>query len=356
MGDRRTSWMDELDDDTDELRPARGGRRTAAIVALAAVPWIVVVALLVLPGRVGGVNGAPDEGLEPMPPPASALASPTPPPAGSEPSTSGPAVRDDEEARDRTSGPTFPPDDAPADPTDLDRASPGRAALELMEFRGRWRPLPGPEEAAALAVVVARSWLTGVEPILDLGAFPPELPEGYAEHLVVEAVERPTPEAAVVTLLAVVLENGEDLGVDVRRLAVPIAWDDTGPRPAGAPWWLPGPVLDPLAPQVESIDDPDEQLLAVEALTNAGYQDVELHGLSRGVTGWPLIAEVEARTPRGHLVDGAVWLRHHQGRLVAAGTPVSTSGSPPPEDVPTSATGDSGADAQENRAGAEVER
>jgi hypothetical protein len=139
----------------------------------------------------------------------------------------------------------------------------------------------------ALAVVVARAWLTDVDPRLELDGLPSAGTGRYVEHLVVEAVELPAPEHAVVTLLAVLLEGEEELTAVVRRLAVPIAFDGDGAQPGGTPWWLPEPSLEARPPSTTPVEDLEELLAATEALHAAGYTDVALepagaHGGTRG--------------------------------------------------------------------------
>ena len=324
MRDGPTNWIDDTSDEAPGTR-----RRPALLLVAASVPWLVVVALLALPGRLGGVNGAAphdpgvslrDAGSDDAPADAGSGDTPSDTtPAGPSPTDSG-----------SEAGAATPPPHQPQAPTETSPARPpdtSETPLALTEHRGRWRTEAGPEEAAALAVAVARAWLTGLSPPLHVDGVSPEADDRYAEHVVVEAVEQPGPEAAVVTLLAVVLE-GDDLSARVRRLAVPIAWEQGSPRPAGQPWWLPGPTLDPLVPDTEPVDDPDEYLAVLDALAAAGLEDAEVHHLG-ATSGWPVVAEVTATTGGGDRIAGPVWLRRHLDGYVVAGTAAASSEAQP---------------------------
>jgi hypothetical protein len=289
-------WLE--DDGRNGSAPSAG--RPRALLVLAALPWLVVIALIVRPGSasvsVGGRDGSSDLAA------GSALEHPD-------------GFVEESPASDPG---------AASEPVPLVASASDDPGLELTEIRGRWRVAPGPEEATALAVVVARAWLTGLEPRLEVEGIEPAPGELYAEHLVVEAVEQASPEAAVVTLLAIVLDGGDDLRTAVRRLAVPIAFERDGPRPAGPPWWLPGPQLEPLDPERMPLETPEDLLAASQAIQAAGFDDVQLHGVWR-TSGWPVIAEVTGTAPDGSRLDGPVWLRRHLDGFVVAGTPMSRS-------------------------------
>ncbi len=278
MDDRDSPWFD----DEDGLARGDGRRRIRLLLAAATVPWLVVVLLVVR--QAGEV----------------------PEPVGE---TAADPVAADE-----------PPQPAAVATDDADEATDPVEVLSLTEIRGDWRMGVGDGDVAAVAVLVARAWLTGVDPILPINGFDP-YPDGYAEHLVVEAIERPDAGAAIVTLTAIVLEpDANGLAATPRRLAVPLMLDD-GVHPAGEPWWLPEPVLEPVTVELEPVSDPEEQLAAAEALTAAGYLDVELLTLGNA-DGWPWIAQVRARTPGGAVVEGPVWLRRHLHGFVVVGTPL----------------------------------
>jgi hypothetical protein len=332
--DRPWSETDWLDDDHRDERD-RSSARPRLLLVLAVVPWLLLAAV-VLTGRVPSSDSAmvseqatgsdeppADSGGEPSASPdadgSPAARSDRPHDAPEDNGGDGPAPLD---ADDRAADQAAPSDSAGPDP-DASPPAPGTGQPLLVEHRGRWRLEPGAEEAAALAVVVARSWLTDHDPQLDVSGV--ERPDNagalrYAEHLVVEAVEFTATDLAVVTVLAVVLDGDDELDTAVRRLAVPIAMD-ADVRPAGTPWWLPGPTLTSLTPDTEPIEDAAELLGAAEALQTAGYQDVAVDRLDAlGPTA--ALVTVTARTPDGEAVDGTVWLRRHVDRFVVAGMPV----------------------------------
>lgn len=325
-------WLDDLDDP-----PRRTPGRSRRLWVLAGLPWLVALAALVLPGvpasdapepaTVGQPDpGAAPDGEDPGPAPGDAAdphadapvapdhagdgahaGSPDDPLTGADVAAPGGTAADGQGPSDHPAG-ASPPADDPAD----------RDELWAVEYHGPWRSTAGVEEAAALAVVVARGWLTDVDPRLHLDELTPVGTGRYVEHLVVEAVEVPAPEHAVVTLLAVLLDGDDELVARVRRLGVPIAFGRDGAQPGGEPWWLPGPSLTARPPTTTPVDDPQELLAASEALAAAGYTDVALDRLER-TDGPAALATVAARTPDGEQVDGTVWLRWHVDRYVVAG-------------------------------------
>ncbi|MFO7779752.1 MAG: hypothetical protein R6V28_15495 [Nitriliruptoraceae bacterium] len=319
---RELDWFDgpEQDPEGDRRRPARRW-----LLPLLAVPWLVIVALLVLPR---------DDGIDPSAEPAADVPAVPPGPAesasgGDDPAEPTAVAPPAAEAAPTEAAPAeVPPgSDAPpaGEPSSTMRPpaadglppAPGSPAtvLQLEELRGRWRVGPGSEEAAALAIVIARSWLTGLGPRLGLPGAAPE-PDTYAEHLVVEAVEHPSERTSVVTVLAVVLTDpdAEEVGVEVRRLAVPVATDQGAPRPAGAPWLLPGPALTPAEVELAPLDDPEAVDAATTALAVAGLGDLEVRGLATA-EGWPVVA-----TATDGERDHTIWLRRHLDGLVVAGS------------------------------------
>jgi hypothetical protein len=324
---REVDWLEPTDDDPDGDGPRRA---RPLLLALASVPWIVVIALLVLPGRLGAdaastdAASAADEHRE---------ADPAYDPSGETGQHAPPEATGDDGAAEALSG------DATADPGASDQAPrqlgpvDDMITLEGHERRGRWRVEAGAEEAVALAVVAARAWLTGVEPVLDLGLDPAQQGAdgggGYAEHLVVEAVEQPAPDAVVVTLVAVVLDTEGSSPPAVRRLAVPVAWTPDGPRLAGSPWELPPPILDRVVLAREATTDATDLEAARSALAAAGLPDLDLVALHR-TGGWPVIAEV---TTPGTDVTREVWLRRHLGGYVVAGTTLAGN-NPAPDPAP----------------------
>ena len=306
---RELDWFDGPEQEDE--RPAPTRRRW--LLPLMAVPWLVVAALLVLPGRVGPENGAsvPTTAAGPQQPPATADA------VGSE--------RDDPPAHTHLDEHPAATTAAPPPASDPRAGAPPEqptVTLELEELRGRWRVGPGSEEEAALAVVIARAWLTGLGPRLELEGASPD-PTGYAEHLVVEAVEHPSPRTTVVTLLAVLLQDPEDTDatVEVRRLAVPLTTDGAAPRPAGAPWPLPAPTLAQAEIDLRPLDDPTAARAADTALAVAGLGELAVTDL-RTAEGWPVVARA-SDGEREH----TIWLRPHLDGFVVAGS--TLAGTPP---------------------------
>jgi len=293
---RDDSWIDG--------EPTDPRRRPVLLVALV-LPWMLVAALIMLSGA-PAVNStaAGTEATRPSDEPVEST------PAGGGPTPPSPAGNGN-----RTPGgvPAEPGNDpGVANPPASHERESAQAGLTITELRGAWRIEPGLEEVGALAVVIARAALTGVEPTLDLGVG--SAPAGYAEHLVLESVEHSAPHAAVATVIAVVLD-GDPLTASVRRLAVPISLAD-GIRPGGEPWELPPPELGRHDPPLLPWGGPEDRLEASEALARAGIEFEELVGL-RSASGWPVVAEIRVA---GDNEARRVWLRQHVDRLVVAGS------------------------------------
>lgn len=262
-----------------DAEPAPAPRRRGPwLLAVGAIPWVVLTVVLLRP-TAGGTASAS---------------------GGASPQVSG--VVDDPA-----------PGATPGEPT-----VPAEVATVTAAATGA---VPTVAEAGAVAVVVARGHLTGVGPVLAVAGAAPA-PDRYVEHLAVESVVHPGPGAVVVTVLAVVLTIEDDRydAVEVIRLAVPLTFDRTGASPAGPPWRLPPPDLGDRPLTVgEPIDDPVLLTEAGAAVTAAGYAVDDVVGLAATVS-WPLVATVDATAPgeaaprRHHL-----WLRSHLGELVVAG-------------------------------------
>lgn len=311
---RELDWFDGPEDPTEA-----GRRRPRWFPLLVAAPWLVVAAFLVAPqlGRNTAEVG-----------PASRTASTT-----VEDPTVGAGRNDDDPLPTAADDPT--PGSDPERASTSERPPAGTPELlaapeviEIQELRGRWRVAPGSEEAASLAVVIARAWLTGVGPPLLIPGIDSDSTD-YAEHLVVEAVERTSADTAVVTVVAVVLREGENTGstVTVERLAVPITFDDTGPRPGGIPWPLPGPRLDPVLPTLTSLEDDGTAWDgAVAALARAGLGTLQLVDLQQATDG-PLVATVTDGSDRYD-----VWLRTHVDGYVVAGTTLEGAAQAEPDE------------------------
>lgn len=232
-----------------------------------------------------------------------------------------------------------PPEDAEAMtvPSELPSSTPSmQEPASGVRFGGR--VAVGPGDAAAVAVTVARAWLGDVGPPLDAGVGRAGT-GSYVEHLAVEAVDHPAPGAAVVTLVAVLLEADAGAYRSARavRIGVPVRLARDGARPAGAPWWLPAPELAPAPPAWTPIDEQTELAEAGAALEAAGYRSVEVRSLERS-EGWPWRVVAVATAPgAGAPSEHAVWLRDHLGHLVVAGwLPLRASvPSPQPAEVPS---------------------
>jgi hypothetical protein len=298
-----------LDDDPEADAPRD---RRLILPVLAVLPWLVVLGLVLTP-LVGDAPPAPASvGAEDH---GHASHHPAPQMDAGRPAA------------------TAPPADAEA-PEDPSPPTEEEAGWWIAEHRGNWRIGHGEGATAALAAAVARAWLTGLEPRLAISGIVPDRDRTYAEHLVVEAIERPADGAAVVTLLAVVLDNVEDVrSAGVQRLAVPIAETVAGPRPAGSPWRLPAPDLTPAPLVGEPVEDPELSLAAHDALEAGGLADggrIELTSLVR-TSGWPWIAHVRVHPSPDAELDGAspweaaIWLRRHLDGFALTGVPWSSA-------------------------------
>ncbi|MFP4233652.1 MAG: hypothetical protein ACLFUG_01840 [Nitriliruptoraceae bacterium] len=325
---RELDWFDGPEDDGDGER-----RRSRWFPMLVAVPWLVVAALLVAPR----LADAPSDREAPRASGTTDPAEPAPSddavrPAGPEPGAPIPDTAPPQGAGTEPARPGSPGSAAPTEPSaagaDALPAGPEdpAAVLEVAELRGRWRVAPGSEEAASLAVVVARAWLTGLEPALELEGVTAPAPrrEGsrsYAEHLIVEAVEATSPDTEVVTVLAVVLHEqpGADPAVTVERLAVPIAWTEDRPHPAGPPWPLPGPRLDARPPALQPVTEEEMWDQANDALAQAGLGALRLTAVRTAPRG-PLVVTASDGTQ-----EHEIWLRRHLDGYVVAGSTLQGS-------------------------------
>lgn len=295
--------------------PRRKPRSVLGVVAIAAVPWLIVAGMVLLPDRDPPPSHEPGtaEGDEPRDHP------------------DGEAAVEDE----REGG---PPDglavDPPADGTLPEGAGADGASAEAPAagHDGAVPPASGASAAdardgtldrllAATATVVARAWATGVDPHLDVPGVAPAEGARYAEHVAVESIERFGSEFAVVTLIAVVLEDLEDgLGAELRRLAVPLFIEEGTPRLAGVPWWLAPPRIEAADPPRELVPSPEVEAEAEAALHAAGYREVEVVAVHR-TAGWPWVIEVVGLAPGGEPIAGELWLHLENDRFVLAGEP-----------------------------------
>ncbi len=266
-----STWLAE--DQTDTT-----GRRRL-IVASATLPWVIVLAVVLLPRQTITVD--PPRPAEDSRSAASAVAS------------------------------SQTPVTNPAEfPSVIDEPA-GVGELVVTEMRGGWRNTPGQRAAGAVATASAYRWLAELEGPPPTDADPRTTPSH--RHLVVEAVEQLDDQLAVVTLMSV-RANGTS-----ERFGVGVWIDRDHARPAGDPWRLPELTAEVDPFDVEPVDDPLVAQAVHEALIRAGYQDVELHAVER-TSSWPWRAHVDAVTPAGDPVDTPVLLRRHLDGYVVAGT------------------------------------
>lgn len=304
---REDLWIEDEDDG--RRRP----RSVLAILVIAAIPWVIVAAIVLLPDR----NERDSAG------------------SGGE-AAAGESEHNDDAGPQRQEGPTDPERTEDVGSDHQDGALDGRDVAPFgrdeppTDGHGLSNPAGADDQGvgsatstdlalAATATVVARAWATGVDPRLDVPGVDPEQRPRYAEHVAVESIDHASSGLAVVTLVAVVLEElDEGLGADLRRIAVPLAVVDGSPRLAGMPWWLPPPAIQPAEVEVEAVVDPTLLASAADALQHAGYDDVEVSVLYRTAE-WPWIAGFTALAPGREQVSGEVWLRQEHDRFVLAG-------------------------------------
>lgn len=266
MRDELPTWLGEPSDSAEDPRP----RRLSLLLAMAAVPWVVMVVLLLGRGGDDVAAGHPHDSR-------AVLAAPTPAPEVGPPTPETPAP---------TALPALP------------------QAGSHVEVR--------PGDVAAVVLAVARSWLTGVGP--DLGIEGISAAERtYLEHLLIEGVEWVGDDLVVVTVLAAVLTPEEDHYRDVhlRRLAVPVRVAAGAISAAGRPWRLPGPgTVTVEEPVTVAVDDPFLLQEAAAALQAAGFH-APVATLALSASG-PWIATLEADAdpaPQVWLVESAAGLR-----------------------------------------------
>jgi len=273
----------------DDLDDAPRHRRRALLLVAAALPWAIVALTLTRSPRAA------------QPPAADSAPAPAP------------SANATSDVADPAAGPAVVPSGAPAAP-----AAP--AAVDTLAIFGG-RSVPGPQDAAALALIAARAWLGDVGPEPELFEDDGAAGTSYVDQLAVEAVDHPGPGAVVVTVIALVLRADGDRydRAEPMRVAVPVRLDARGARLAGVPWHLAPPALslDPL--RWRPITEPSVLADAGAALDAAGYRDVAVRSLGQS-RGWPLRVRARAVAPGASTAaDHEVWLRPHLGRLVVAG-------------------------------------
>ncbi len=304
------SWAE---DDLDEPERRRTPGRPWLLV-LAVVPWLVVLGIVLTgpsgppapaspevgAGAVAGGNGA---------------GTPTTPTDGH---TSG-GTDPDPPAPDREADPPVPDLDADlhahaAGPPAV--TSPHRAAADA----GRTPDHAGDPATVAVALLVARAWLTDVGPRLEFANIRPH-EDTYLEHGTVESVQH-VGGHAVVTISAIVLERDGDVygHARARRLAVPISTGDP-PRPAGEPWWLADTVLEPAEPELTGVDDPDVLLALGESVGSLVPEVDELVEAGRTPDGWWVVQLTTHERPEDPV---RVWLPPEAERPPPASGPADT--------------------------------
>lgn len=260
---------------------AEGGRgeerqRPPLLIAAVGLPWLVVVALLLVgrgdgptePSAAAERHAATEHGLQ-------HAGTSAPHDHGHHPDTAGAPL--------------------PADPSVV---TPGTLAGATTQRRI--------QAATAAATAVARSWITGIEPHLDIEGLTPAGEPWYVEHLAVETVDVHA-DMAVVTFLAIVLDTDDErLAAHLRRVAVPMLLHPRS-QPAGSPWWLPEPRWSMAPPESHLVDDATVLSRANDALLRAGYRDTRLLQVRRSEVGY-WFADIEATTPESQRVDSSVVL------------------------------------------------
>lgn len=217
----------------------------------------------------------------------------------------------------------------------------GEGHVTVLEPGGRVVPDVG--DAAALALVAGRHWLGDLGAGLELGLGRAGT-GAYVEHLAVESFDMPGAGSVVVSLVAVLLDIDEDTytGARVVRIAVPVLLDGDGARLADDPWWLSPPDLTVADLAWSPIEDPAALLHAAEALTAAGFTEVDVRSLSSSAS-WPHRVEVSAVAPgAASATVHTLWLRRHLDGFVVAGALPRRSHTDPaaPRGDPTPARGD----------------
>jgi hypothetical protein len=301
--DESTRWFD------DDPEPAPRSRRLPVLLVVAAVPWVLVAAL---------VQRGPAE-PQPRTAPMAAV-----------------------DQADGSSAPTT--GDDPPEPEELDQVPPadgdgqvGRGELDAPDDDGQLVPPPvaptGPRGdappsptqvlhgvAEALVVAITRAWLSDGGPDVDAPGIEVDR-RGYLEHVAVERVELTSPDLAVATVTVVLLgrDGGSYVDAEVRRAAVPLAVEATTVHPAGTPWWLADPVdLTLRPPETEPVEDELVSRTVGDALAAAGFRDTTVRDVRR--TGdATLVADVTATTPAGDLVEGDLWLAETADGAVVLG-------------------------------------
>lgn len=295
------SW---LEGDEAGMHAATGRRWPALLLVLAALPWGVVLFLVVArPASPGG--GLPADANAPMATEPAVVTSP----AGVAPSGGPPSPLAGGDVGEFPAQAPMPP------------AAPDEPPGSVLGARFGAAAVPGPGHAAAVAALVVRDRLGGLGPRTGFGGGGSG-GDTYVEHLVIEDVDLSIPPVAVVSVLAVVLQRPgqESSEAQVVRLAVPVLLDAADPRPAGEPWIVAGPRPDTVDLGWTPVDDPALAADVRTAVEDAGYTDVEVRSVDSS-DAWPLRAGVRATAPGADEPgEHVVWLREYLGDLVVAGS------------------------------------
>ncbi|MCC5949760.1 MAG: hypothetical protein JJT89_15010 [Nitriliruptoraceae bacterium] len=270
-------WIDPPDPVTEH---GEGPRRLRwLLAALAAVPWIVVVAVLAAPSL-----------RAPTPAGTTGTDGPVASVPGGAP-TSQPGHHGRSQQPDQPSAPGLTPATPGTDTTPGTDAAASRAA-HGHEHGPRADEGPVTDRALeALATVVARSWLTGIGPAIGEVPVTAPDPDRYAEHLVVERIEADG-DLALAIVLAVVLDAGDERAPpQLTRVAVPIHRDADRVRLAGTPYDLPVDQVATSALVSHPIADASVLEEVTEALEGAGFGAAELVGVERTAS-WPVLAHL----------------------------------------------------------------
>ena len=257
------SWLEDEESST----PARRTGPRWWLLALAVLPWLVIVGLAVT-SRIPGPGPVAQPPVDESSPAAGAQTDGAP--------ASPPDEEVDEPGRRDMAASAAPP---PATDRPEDEAAGDRLPTAGDPDRSHDRRLE------AVALLVARAWLTDVGPHLAVDGVDPRR-DRYLEQAIVEEVEV-AGDHGVVTVAAVVLEREDEAYTEVRarRLAVPVALGDP-PRPAGPPWWLDEVELTPVEPELAAERDPDLLLALGEAVSAAGAATGEVLEAGRTHDGW----------------------------------------------------------------------
>jgi hypothetical protein len=293
---RDPAWLD--DEDLSEEPVPRRAR--PLLIALALLPWVVVVALFVVPGEQANQGAQTLEGADAIEGAHGVDGSVTPEPSTPEPSTPDPSTTEPP----ATEPPTTEAVDRGAEGTVSDAEAPGPGTSAVRSPT----PAPGDADLVAVALLAARSWLSGADRHDHALAIPSPEPTQYAEHLHLEGFDGDQ-DLLVARVVALLLDVDAAQPPRLQRIAVPLATTPDGPRLLGEPWALPTPTLDVAALSTETLTDPVLTEAAEQALRDAGFAAPRVRRLAR-TAGWPLVV---AFTTEQRDEEQQVWLQAARG-------------------------------------------